>query len=71
MECSHSNTYFSRDGWPTGEAIEVCKDCGLSRSHWEQGESSWQDVDIKVERKEIKKLMDSMKLKPSPPKDKG
>lgn len=42
--CQHKNTYLCYSPYETpsiGPTIEVCKQCGLSRSHWEQGESPW------------------------------
>jgi len=57
MKCEHKKTHF--EGWPDGGAVEVCNDCGMSRHHWEQGESSWIMVkDIEQARKEIQKGID-------------
>lgn len=48
--CDHKNTYTDRIE-PTATNIEVCKDCGMSRSTWEQGSSGWQMIDIEAEKK--------------------
>ena len=57
MKCCHSDTYFLPELWPTGEDIEVCNCCGLSRSHWEQGESCWVDVDLVKGRRDLELAM--------------
>ena len=52
MVCEHKNTHnveFSLTD------IEVCDDCGLSRSVWEQGCSEWVSVDIEAIRDEVEK----------------
>ncbi len=41
--CEHINTH---KGTLKGTDIEVCDDCGMSRSIWEQGESNWKTVDL-------------------------
>lgn len=52
IDCQHKHTHFDPAGWPTGEDLEVCDDCGMSRTHWEQGESPWTMVDdIEDERR--------------------
>lgn len=42
MPCTHHATHFL----PNDEDIEVCNNCGMSRRHWEQGESDWLNVDL-------------------------
>jgi hypothetical protein len=46
--CDHTKTTFIDDPMDPDikGSIELCADCGMSRSHWEQGESSWQRVDL-------------------------
>lgn len=52
--CEHKNTHYLEEEWPDDTAIEVCDKCGMSRSHWEQGESSWIMVeDLAQARKEL------------------
>lgn len=51
--CCHNDTYELPELWPTGESIEVCNCCGMSRAHWEQGESSWYQVDLIEARDEL------------------
>lgn len=43
--CTHwrFNDYESKSVGPT---IEVCDLCGMSRSHWEWGQSQWMTVDV-------------------------
>lgn len=54
VECKHESTRFDPKAWPTGESLEICNDCGMSRTHWEQGESPWMMVeDIEAARAEI------------------
>ena len=60
MKCCHKNTYMLPDPWPTGEDIEVCNCCGLSRAHWEQGESSWVVVDLVADRKQLQLSLNDM-----------
>lgn len=46
--CKHEHTHWRIDPqqpW-IGASIEVCDDCGKSRSHWEQGSSPWMQVDV-------------------------
>jgi hypothetical protein len=47
-ECRHTNIHWRID--PTqpwiGASVEVCNECGMSRWHWEQGESPWMLVDL-------------------------
>lgn len=59
-KCNHGNTRFAPEPWPTGEAIEICKNCGMSRSHWEQGVSDWLMVDIENARVELQKAIDDL-----------
>jgi hypothetical protein len=51
--CPHQRTTFDPKGWPGGYDLEVCLDCGMSRTHWEQGESGWCWVEIERERREL------------------
>ncbi len=55
--CAHPDTYLLEEPWPTGEDIEVCKLCGMSRAHWEQGESPWTLIDIDDTRRELEKAL--------------
>ena len=56
--CNHTNTH--NEDWPDG-GIEVCDDCGMSRHHWEQGESSWIMVeDIPGAREELRKDLEDI-----------
>lgn len=42
-----------------GGAIEVCKNCGMSRHHWEWGNSNWIMIeDIEKARKKLQKGID-------------
>ena len=38
-DCKHERVHWRIDPQQTW-IVEVCNDCGMSRSHWEQGESS-------------------------------
>lgn len=45
--CKHEDTRFiDAPGEPGSRSIEVCNLCGMSRRHWEQGESDWLLVDL-------------------------
>lgn len=58
-ECKHEKTHY--EPWPDGGAIEVCEDCGMSRHHWEQGESNWIMIeDIESARKKLQEGIDNM-----------
>lgn len=51
MACEHKDTSFHDNPWPTGEVIEECGHCGMSRLHCEMGASGWTMVaDIDAER---------------------
>jgi hypothetical protein len=40
--CSHEETRFmDHPDEPGLNTVEVCNLCGMSRSHWEQGETDW------------------------------
>lgn len=52
MKCCHTDTYELPEPWPTGESIEVCNCCGMSRACWEQGESDWVQVDLVLARRQ-------------------
>jgi len=47
-KCKHTSTFVLTDVnvLTTGEAVEVCNCCGMSRSLWEQGHSQWCDVNL-------------------------
>jgi hypothetical protein len=48
VKCEHKKTHFvDAEDEPGLGSIEVCDDCGMSRRHWEQGESSWLLVPLK------------------------
>ena len=40
-ECKHENRQYLKEVFVAGHAVEACVDCGMSRTHWEQGESAW------------------------------
>ena len=61
MECNHKNTYFDSKQWPTGEAIEICEDCEMSRAHWEQGTSNWYLIDVENERIKLQESIQNYK----------
>ncbi|HLL88541.1 MAG TPA: hypothetical protein VK324_04505 [Tepidisphaeraceae bacterium] len=47
VTCRHERThYVDSPDEPGLQTIEVCDDCGMSRSHWEQGSSNWMLVDL-------------------------
>jgi hypothetical protein len=50
--CDHKNTHPVTD-IPMTDEIEVCNDCGMSRSIWEQGESDWMVVNLEQLRLEM------------------
>ena len=56
--CKHKNSNFI--DWPDGGGVEVCKDCGMSRYIWEQGESDWIRIDVEKEKKSIQQFLDSL-----------
>ncbi len=52
MDCKHTKTHY--EDWPDGTQIEVCHTCGMSRNHWEWGQSDWIMVDdIEKAREEL------------------
>lgn len=52
VPCKHEKTHYER--WPDGGDIEVCEDCGMSRHHWEWGESDWTMIeDIEKARSQV------------------
>lgn len=61
MSCLHQDTYELPEPWPTGESIEVCNCCGMSRAHWEQGESGWVQVDLVAAREEIHEGLEGLR----------
>jgi len=57
-KCKHTKTHY--EDWPENEQIEVCDLCGMSRSLWEQGESSWKMVyNLDEVRKELQDFFDN------------
>jgi hypothetical protein len=49
QHCKHQSTHMRFDPHETpsvGPTIEVCNNCGMSRSHWEQGDSGWMTADV-------------------------
>lgn len=58
--CKHTRTQLDPLRWPTGEDLEVCQDCGMSRTHWEQGKSGWVFIkDIAAERLALEALLNT------------
>ena len=55
--CLHAHTHFDPLGWPTGEDLEVCDDCGASRTHWEQGRSDWLSMERIMERRKVRPII--------------
>lgn len=51
--CRHENTH-DENILEWGTFVEVCDDCGMSRSVWEQGESDWQRVDVEELKRDAK-----------------
>lgn len=49
INCRHAHSHFDPKGWPTGEDLEICDDCGASRTHWEQGQSAWVHFELTIE----------------------
>lgn len=49
-DCKHERIRNIED-WPTNDSIQVCRDCGRSRSVWGYGESQWFMVDLVEARK--------------------
>lgn len=49
MNCKHTNTKY--EDWPDGGEVEVCQNCGMSRHHWEWGESAWILINVEEEKK--------------------
>lgn len=55
--CSHKVSHY--ESWPDGGSIEVCDFCGMSRYHWEWGESPWTMIeDIPKARKQLQEAID-------------
>lgn len=57
--CDHQEkTHF--EDWPDGE-LEVCDVCGMSRQHWEQGETPWTMIEnIPKARKDLQTAIDKI-----------
>lgn len=45
-DCQHKR--IRQMDWPDNGSVEVCTDCLLTRHHWEQGETEWQDHGYKT-----------------------
>jgi hypothetical protein len=45
-DCKHQRHEWAYTIGETSPDVEICLDCGKSRSHWEQGESDWLMVDV-------------------------
>jgi len=59
-KCNHENKRGL--DWFDGGYVEICKDCGMSRHLWEQGESDWIMVDFASDlNKEIKARLEAEK----------
>lgn len=59
--CLHEKTYWLKEPWPTGEAVEVCSNCSMSRAHWEWGESDWTMIkDLEVTSKSLQRQIDNI-----------
>ncbi len=58
IKCKHENT----KGFETESffmtSVEICLDCGMSRSVWEGGESEWVATELLEDAKYIKKSID-------------
>lgn len=60
--CRHNKTHYEE--WPDGGDIEVCESCGMSRHHWEWGESDWTMIeDIEKARKQLQQAFDRLTTK--------
>lgn len=58
-KCKHKNT--TEIDWPDNSSVELCKDCGMSRNHWEFGESDWIMIeDVGQAKKDVQKSIDRM-----------
>ena len=62
--CEHRRT--RQMVWPDNGSAEVCTDCLLTRHHWEQGETEWQNHNYKTvadwyqEAADLQRSMDKM-----------
>lgn len=56
--CNHADTYLLPDPWPSGDPIEVCNCCGMSRAYFGYGVSPWLRVDLYRSRKETQATVD-------------
>jgi hypothetical protein len=57
-KCEHKNIH--NEDWPDG-GIEICNDCGMSRSIWEQGASDWFMIkDIPKARIELQEYIENL-----------
>jgi len=63
--CLHGKSHF--EDWPDGGQIEVCDLCGMSRYHWEWGESAWIVIlDIPTARQVLQDAIDEISGKVTP-----
>lgn len=58
MNCKHTDTKY--EDWPDGGVVEVCQNCGMSRYHWEWGETQWIIIDVKESKKEVRESLESL-----------
>jgi hypothetical protein len=62
--CEHRRT--RQMVWPDNGSAEVCTDCLLTRHHWEQGKTEWQNHDYTTiadwyqEAADLQRSMDKM-----------
>ncbi|MCK5132073.1 MAG: hypothetical protein KAR40_07985 [Candidatus Sabulitectum sp.] len=60
MGCDHPDTHNLPEPWPTGESIEVCNCCGMSRAHHEWHQSPWIEVDLYESRDRMELMMQAV-----------
>ena len=59
--CEHKKTMNINANMATFDTdIEVCLDCGASRSMWEQGQSEWQIIPLLANALEMKKAAEEI-----------
>ena len=56
MPCIHEDD-LKQEELENGEWIEICNDCGMSRSVWENGDSGWMMVDLDEVRRLNRELL--------------
>jgi len=60
--CKHTKTHY--EGWPDDGEIEVCEACGMSRYHWENGETDWIMIEnIQKSREDLQKFLNDEAIK--------